>query len=228
MQVVRFEAVGGEPDDGPLTGAERARRDRLREPADRASYVAAHVLVRRCAAELLGVAVETVVVAQTCPDCGRDGHGPPRVVDAPEVRLSLSHARGVVAAVAAYGACGIDVEPVPDRPLPAAALTPGETAWLAGRPDALRAAGELWTRKEALVKAGAGRLDDLATLGVATPSDGLLDVVATRHGPLAVAGWAQEGYVGAWALSPPSSWGSGGRGRRRGRPGPGPGAGRRG
>lgn len=156
-----------------LAPYERARADRLRRPADRDDHVAAHVLVRRVAAALLtdagrGVEAGDLVLEQRCPGCGGHDHGRPAITGADGVHVSLSHARGWVAAAAAGRPCGIDVEPVaPGAPLEGV-LAPGEvTALTALGPEVRNAAFlRLWTRKEAVVKAGAASLDDLARLDV--------------------------------------------------------------
>lgn len=193
-EIVRFATVAEvDADLGLLTAAERARHERLVAEADKQAYAAAHVLVRECAAELLGTRRAEVVIEQRCERCGSVEHGAPSVAGAEAVRVSLSHARGRVAAVAATRRCGIDVERIsrgPDR-----ALSPRETAWVAGQEDAAYAFTRLWVRKEALVKAGHGsmaaaqRLDVLAEDG---PADRIGDVRITQ--------WEGAGFLGAVAI----------------------------
>lgn len=190
MVVARFEAVGGREYAADwLTPAERARHDRLRREDDRAAYLAAHVLARECVGALLGSAPDRITLAQRCADCGREGHGPPTVVGHPDVRVSLSHAREYVAAVAAHAVCGIDVETV--REGPARALTAAEAGWLAGSADRAAAYTTLWVRKEALVKAGAGSLGSLGLLDVR-------DLGASLDWELGE--WAAAGARGAWVV----------------------------
>jgi 4'-phosphopantetheinyl transferase len=166
--VVRFAAVEEVPTETAvvLTPYEKERHDRLREARDRAAYLAAHILVRTCAAELLGTAPESVELAQACPGCGRTDHGRPYVVGAPAVHVSLSHTRGWVAAVAADGPCGVDIEHVrPVSPaVPRRVLSAAEQSWVAAQPDPTRSFTTLWARKEALVKAGVGSIDDAARI----------------------------------------------------------------
>ena len=120
-------------DAGLLTAAERERRDRLHRADDRAAFVAAHVLVRECAARLLG----------------------------------------------------IDVEPLrPIAPI-AAVLTEAERAWIADQTDPSAAFLRLWVRKEALVKAGFGSLNDPLSLDALTP-------------PVPVTDWTDGRAVGAF------------------------------
>lgn len=174
-----------------LTPYEQERHDRLREERDRAAYLAAHVLVRTCAAELLGAAPGSIELAQECPGCRRTGHGRPYVVGAPAVHVSLSHTRGWVAAIAADRPCGIDIEHVRQVSpgVPRRVLSPAEQAWLADEADPVRSFTILWARKEALVKAGVGDLDDAARLEVLR-DDRVRDWPGTA------------GAAGAWAVLP--------------------------
>ena len=180
-------AGGAEPARALLAAYELARVDRLRRPGDRDDHVAAHVLVRRVAAALLAdggssVAAGDLVLEQRCPGCGGDTHGRPAIVGVDDLHVSLSHARGWVAAAASDRSCGIDVEPVtPVVPL-RGVLTPGEAAELEACAPGERNAAflRLWTRKEAVVKTGAAGLEDLARLDVRSaepaPGVGLLDL----------------------------------------------------
>ncbi|UDY24269.1 4'-phosphopantetheinyl transferase family protein [Nocardioides sp. Kera G14] len=179
--VVRFERVSGPGDLARLSEVERARHARLRSPEARDAYVAAHLLVRDVLGELAG---EPLGIAQRCDDCGKDDHGAPYVDGRADLFVSLSHSHDWVAAMAAGAPCGIDVQVVsnvPDR-----ALTERELD-AAGDDQVLR--NRLWARKEALIKAGAARLDDLGTLDVLAPRSGLDD----WNGP-------DPHVVGAWAV----------------------------
>lgn len=183
-EVVRWRPVDT-ADATLLTPTERNRRDRLHHHEDRAAYVAAHVLVRECAAALLEVDVATVLVEQRCPECGGTDHGRPFLPAHPGVAVSLSHTRSHVAAIAVRAAaCGIDVEDPPGTGIPWSSLSPGEQAEieLADHPDLAFLA--LWTRREALVKAGIGTLD--------RPGDPALAEVSTSPGPPTVS-WAVVG-----------------------------------
>ena len=197
-EIVRFAAVAEvDADLGLLTTAERARHERLVADADKQAYAAAHVLVRECAAELLGAAREEIVIEQRCARCDSIEHGAPSVAGAAAVRVSLSHTRGQVAAVAAGRRCGIDVEKVsrgPDR-----ALSPREAAWVAGQEDAAYAFTRLWVRKEALVKAGHGSMAAAQRLDVLSggPSG---DVPAGQVGEVRLTQWEGSGFLGAVAI----------------------------
>ncbi|GAB7002972.1 hypothetical protein JCM18899A_04430 [Nocardioides sp. AN3] len=196
--------VGERHDLASLSTAERARHDRLVDARDRAAYVAAHVLVRACVATLTGTPVSEVEVAQRCARCGGADHGPPYVVGRPDLHVSLSHARGVAAAVADHAPCGIDVETVA-REVAWHTLGPLEAEWIRAQGDPAAAFTRLWVRKEALVKAGVVDLDrvgEIDVVGEDAPAssyglfrltDGLVHAVdgagpAGRAGPAAV--WA--------------------------------------
>lgn len=182
MSVVRFAPVEGEYDERWLTAAERTRRERLVQTPDRTAFVASHVLVRECAAALLDAEPQDVVIAHRCRECGGEDHGMPYVVGA-DLHVSLSHTRNWVAAVAAASPCGIDVQEVghvPDR-----ALTEAELAW-AGEDAERRTL--LWSRKEALAKAG------LADVGAFWEQD-----VQARDPR--IRDWADDGVVGAWVIA---------------------------
>jgi 4'-phosphopantetheinyl transferase len=153
VSVARFAAVADVQVAGRLTDAEVRRRDRLVRPEDRAAYEAAHLLVRACVGELCGLDVGSVVIEQRCDGCGSREHGRPYVADAPSVHVSLSHTEGLVAAVASYAPCGIDVQTTATT-VPARGLTSAERAWVAAEPDPTGAFTRLWVRKEAVFKAG--------------------------------------------------------------------------
>ncbi|MFJ2757920.1 4'-phosphopantetheinyl transferase family protein [Nocardioides sp. NPDC087217] len=193
-EIVRYAAVAEvDADLGLLSTAERARHERLVADADKQAYAAAHVLVRECAAELLGTVREEIVIEQRCARCDSTEHGAPSVAGAAAVRVSLSHTRGQVAAVAAGRRCGIDVEKVtrgPDR-----ALSPREAAWVAGQEDAAYAFTRLWVRKEALVKAGHGSMAAAQRLDVLAD-----DVPAGQVGEVRLTQWEGSGFLGAVAI----------------------------
>jgi 4'-phosphopantetheinyl transferase len=137
---------------GLLDAHERARLDRLRRPADRARYLAAHALARLVLAGGTHTAAATLAFDRTCR-CGEQ-HGKPLLPGAPG--FSLSHA-GLLVGVAVHrdGAVGLDVEQVRDvADLAAVAAhvhSPVERS-RDGSAD-LHTFFRTWTRKEALVKA---------------------------------------------------------------------------
>ncbi|GGU19204.1 4'-phosphopantetheinyl transferase family protein [Nocardioides albus] len=195
-EIARFARVDEVAADlGMLTAAERARHQRLVVEADREAYAAAHVLVRECAAELLGLAREEIVIEQRCARCGSTEHGVPSVAGptGAAIQVSLSHTRGLVGAVASTRRCGVDVEKVsrgPDR-----ALSRCEAAWVAGQPDPAYAFTRLWVRKEALVKAGRGSMAAAQRLDVLA-EEGPID----QFGDVRIAQWEAPGFLGAVAI----------------------------
>ena len=103
---------------------------------------AGRALLRRLAAEQLGVAPEDVPLTQRCPDCGGP-HGRPEIADS-ELRVSLARCALGAVAVAAWGAdIGVDVEPSAQTPARLAAIEE-----VAGGTGVAR-----WTRVEAVLKA---------------------------------------------------------------------------
>ncbi|WP_060179038.1 4'-phosphopantetheinyl transferase family protein [Streptomyces sp. IMTB 1903] len=152
-----------------LTRTELDRAGALRSAADRDDFLAAHALVRLCAGRLLGRPAQSLTVVQSCGSCERP-HGRPRLVEAPATAVSLAHARGWVAAAAADGPVGVDVEAVDgtdvDWRTAEAVCTAKELAALRSDTHPRRAFLRQWVRKESLVKVGAGTLDEPARLDV--------------------------------------------------------------
>ncbi|MEV4616105.1 4'-phosphopantetheinyl transferase superfamily protein [Kitasatospora sp. NPDC049258] len=173
--------VLGHPDASRqlLNPIERERADRFRKESTRRDFIAAHILVRLCAARQLGLPPAALAFEQHCPGCGLTGHGRPRLADRPEIWLSLSHTAGVVAAAAGRVPVGIDVEvldrPAPDPSLLARVLTEAERAQVAAHPDPGHAFLRQWVRKEALVKIGRAHLDTLAEVDLSALPPGLPD-----------------------------------------------------
>lgn len=149
---------------GLLTRAERRRAARFRREADRRDYVVAHVLVRHCAAEVLGLPHDKLALSQYCDRCGPGDHGRPYLEQAPELGISISHTRGYVCVAAGTGRVGVDVEWVPEGPFDTAvagqALAPAEVPLVTDN----RALIRQWVRKEALVKRGEATLSGLRSL----------------------------------------------------------------
>ncbi|GAB2949474.1 4'-phosphopantetheinyl transferase family protein [Streptomyces sundarbansensis] len=144
----------------------------------RDDYLAAHVLVRLCAARYLDVDPAVLVLGQHCTGCGGEDHGRPFLRGLPGIGVSLSHTRGAAAAAAGHGPVGVDVEDaagaVFSPRVAARVLAPAELAAVHADPDPARAFLRLWVRKESLVKLGAttlGRLrrTDLTLSGTPAP-----------------------------------------------------------
>ncbi|MFJ9771729.1 4'-phosphopantetheinyl transferase family protein [Kitasatospora sp. NPDC101157] len=178
VAVASADAVLRHPEAGEhlLTEIERARAARFRQESGRTDFVAGHVLVRLCAARLLGVPAAGLVLAQECPDCGLADHGRPYLPDHPGVQVSLSHTRGVVAAGAGLRPVGVDVElAARGGSLGAVArrvLAPAELALVEAAPEPDRAFLRQWVRKESLIKIGRATLDTLGRVDMsALPLD---------------------------------------------------------
>lgn len=200
-------AEAGAPGVGVLSPEEQERMARLRRPSDAEDFLAAHLLIRKCAARLLGVRAADVSIVQRCPTCGGP-HGRPEVVGHADVGVSFAHSRGVVAAAAGTVPVGVDVEAFPPADGLAAgdlsaALTTAEIRAIGSASDPTRATLLAWVRKEACLKAGLVDLDgldgfDLSGLSLdAAPGD--LVVRSLEHGGWAVHDWwdSRAGAVGA-------------------------------
>ncbi|MBD0689938.1 4'-phosphopantetheinyl transferase family protein [Streptomyces sp. CBMA123] len=214
VAVASADAVLRHPEVGEhlLTDIERARAARFRHESGRADFVAGHVLVRLCAARLLGVPTAGLVLAQQCPDCGLADHGKPYLPDHPGVEVSLSHTRGVVAAGAGRRPVGVDVELAARggslRAVARRVLTPAELALVEAAPEPDRAFLRQWVRKESLIKIGRATLD---TLGQVDLSALPLDVppgapLRGRFEDLYLLDWTDPGHgaaVAAVSTAPP-------------------------
>ncbi|WP_329494814.1 4'-phosphopantetheinyl transferase family protein [Kitasatospora herbaricolor] len=185
-----------------LGPAEQQRAARFHQVSGRLDYVAAHVLVRICAARVLGVDASGLTLAQQCPDCGDPTHGKPYLPGHPDLHVSLSHTRGVVAAAAGYHPVGVDVE-LPTRtgtPVEVfeRVLTEAEMRLVQAHPEPGRAFLRQWVRKEAMVKIGRTTLDtlgglDLSALPLDTPGERPL---RSRFTDLYLLDWQDGGQDG--------------------------------
>lgn len=193
-----------------LTAAEQARAKALRHSRDRDGFVAAHALARACAASVLGIPFDRLTWQQRCPECGGP-HGRPSVAEGPGLGLSLAHAPGHVAAAAAAGPVGVDVEPARsgayDDEVARSVLTEWELEALVRAPDRGVAFLRQWVRREALVKVGALTLDTLSSVDLShLPAGEPDDCWAThRHGDLLLADWRVGPAIGAVASREPVS-----------------------
>jgi len=140
-----------------LAGAERARWQAFREPADRDRFATGTVLVRRALRVATGD--DGAVPRRWCEDCGGRDHGPITAAGrhAGRIGISLSHSAERVVVAVALGAAhvGVDVERVRSRltGLTRMVCTEREAAadLAAASPDV--ALATRWVRKEALLKA---------------------------------------------------------------------------
>jgi 4'-phosphopantetheinyl transferase len=155
---------------GLLSPVERERAQRFRQPEDRSSFVAAHVLARLCAAEALGCNPQEVQIQQRCERCGGP-HGKPRLSPSQGWAISLAHSRGVVAAAVAMGRVGVDVESAAFRNRAQAwdssVLTPNELAMIRSAAEAVEVSFlRIWVAKETLAKLSLCALDTFKDVDV--------------------------------------------------------------
>src|SRR3712207_175671 len=182
-------------DERLLTTREQRRAGALRHRADRDAHIAAHLLVRHCAAALTGRPVESLELVQECPECGSTEHGRPSIAGLPELHVSLAHTRGAVVAGADRRPIGVDVEGLRttdlDPAVLAATLTTAETARVRSASDPPLAFLRHWVRKECLVKLGVATLDELSRVELepATEQDGERGRTYSRFGVLHLVDW---------------------------------------
>jgi 4'-phosphopantetheinyl transferase len=195
-----------------LTPRERQRAGALRHRADRDAYVAAHQLVRHCAAALTGRPVDALELVQECADCGSTEHGRPSIAGVPGLHVSLAHTRGAVVAGADRRPIGVDVEGARTRDLDPAVLahtlTRAEAARVRAANDPPSAFLRHWVRKECLVKLGVVTLDELSRveLDPATEQDAGEGRTRSRFGLLHLLDWFDptlDVAVAAAAHGPP-------------------------
>jgi 4'-phosphopantetheinyl transferase len=197
-----------------LSEGERARAARFRFDADRDRFVASHAALRAILASYLDVAPASL-------EFGEGTHGKPFLAapaDGRLLRFSLSHSGELALVAVTLGReVGVDVERV--RPLDdldglvARYLSPPEREALSrvAADDRLRAFFEIWTLKEAYLKAcGDGLLRELDAFDV-TVGDAQPRLLAVRDRPGDEVRWAlrrltpRGGYTAALAV-PESGW----------------------
>ncbi|KKZ73737.1 4-phosphopantetheinyl transferase [Streptomyces showdoensis] len=166
-----------------LDAEELARAGEFRRPGDRATYLCAHVGLRRLLGAHLGVAPRGVTVERApCPCCG-EPHGRPVLPDG-RLHFSLSHCEGLSLIAVATTPVGVDIERIPAPHLVAElaeVLHPAESAELAALAQDLRPAAfaRVWTRKEAYLKG----------TGVGLGADPSAEYVGSGPVPTAPPGW---------------------------------------
>jgi 4'-phosphopantetheinyl transferase len=190
------------PDDEALALLDpvvRARADRFHARLDRDRFVARRAFQRRVLGACLGIAPTDVAIHLT--PGGRPSVDPSWGID-----FSTSHDDGLaVIAVTSGGRVGVDIERVRHLPdaleLAAAHMTPKETAWLRSRSPRTRSRTflELWTRKEALVKA-------LGT-GLSVPLDGIDTMPGDSRGAIRPSGMPGDAAWSVVALDRPGDGG---------------------
>ncbi|WP_225320755.1 4'-phosphopantetheinyl transferase family protein [Streptomyces luteolifulvus] len=142
-----------------LSDAERRRTASFVRPTDGITYASAHVALRRLLGAYLGRPPQDVpFVREPCPGCA-EPHGRPAVAHPdPPLHFSLAHSHGMAAIAVSTTVIGIDVERLPrDETVEVCtpALHPGERQELEDLAGDNRreAFGQMWTRKEAFLKA---------------------------------------------------------------------------
>ncbi len=192
--LVLWARSSGNPRLLPLLDEDaRARHAALRRPADQARSATAHALTRLALGSLLDAAPTAVRFTRRCVHCGGP-HGAPRL-DPPGPQLSVSHSGDRVVVALADRPVGVDVEQLVSQDLAGLAAQALTAAERTGVHDT-RALLTLWTRKEAALKATGH--------GLAAP---LHDLVVTRAAePAGVVAWtgaaAPGGAVHLRDLSP--------------------------
>lgn len=182
-----------------LTPAEKKRGTGFSDEAARRDFMAAHLLVRVCAAAVTGIPIAQLRIVQHCLTCGGP-HGRPTLAQYPELHLSMSHAGGAVAA--AVGPCpvGLDIERIAAghnrSPVYSRVLAATERAIVERDPEPGRAFLRQWVRKEAMIKVGAGQLVRLTEINLAhLPSTPLTECLSS---PSPVGGTQSDLLLQEW------------------------------
>lgn len=163
VRVAAFEAlVAAAPH--LLPPEELLRAGRYLHAADRLRFMVARVALRGVLGRWLGISSAAIRL-------GVGPHKKPFLADDPTLHFSLAHTREWVLLALAASPLGVDVEYVdpafPFADMLSVSFSAAEQASIVQAPDARRQFYQLWTRKEALVKATGQGLDDtLPTLPV--------------------------------------------------------------
>lgn len=140
-----------EADEGPLLSpADAVRRRRLVRKQDRDDFTAARMAALFLMGSLHGASATEYEIHQFCNVCG-GRHGRPTIPNPSNYDVSWSHDQGIVAAAVGPGRIGIDV----------LVSTHWARAHVFHSTITPVLSIETITRIEALVKVGAGKLDDL-------------------------------------------------------------------
>jgi 4'-phosphopantetheinyl transferase len=180
---------------GLLDADELERAARFRFDHDRQRFIIGHGLLRHVLSELLNMSPGAIRFA-------RGPHGKPYVQDA-GLHFNFSDTKDAILIAVSEGAeLGVDVETmartVDHMAVGEHYFTPEEVADIRDTPDPKRRFLELWTRKEAVLKAsGVGIMDDLKVLRVNTPQQ----TVELAHEEFRRMAAAQY-HVRTWHLGP--------------------------
>lgn len=184
-----------------LSAAERERAQRFRDDEVRRAYIEGKIRMRRALGAYVGVAPEALQF-EVGP------HGKPGLAGRSDVHFSFSRSgKNGALAVCRGHAVGVDIEAVADIDYGEVArgyLHPLEQERLAADPRPLQCFYELWTLKEAVLKAmGTGLGEAMAEMAV-SPSPAVL--LVPPHGCIPGEAWALrllhpgEGIVCALAI----------------------------
>lgn len=140
-----------------LTQDERGRASRYRRQEDQLRFISGRLCLRLLAAAYLQRAPADILVIG-----GRNGK--PEIKDAGNLQVNVSHAGDWVLVGVGKSSVGVDIEKIdPDflfGDLLVQSFAPAEQQFIRQREDPRRIFYQLWTRKEAVVKATAKGMDD--------------------------------------------------------------------
>ncbi len=178
-----------------LDAEELARAERFRFAHDRHRFIIGHGLLRHVLGKRLNVKPEEIHFA-------RGPHGKPFIAEA-RLQFNFSDTKDAILIAVSEGAeLGVDVETmarsVDHMAVGKHYFTPEEVADIRDTPEPKRRFLELWTRKEAVLKAsGVGIMDDLKVLRVNAPEQ----TVELAHDQFKR--MASDSYhVRTWSLGP--------------------------
>ena len=212
----------GEYTDARLAGLshyERVRATGIGVASVRDGYVAAWYTTRSLLAGCLGVGPGKVVIARSCRTCGCSSHGKPYVEQpAADVHFSVSHSHARALVAIGPIPVGVDIEYLQPTAVLAAsahavdrvALSEAERSFVdelpgtapGGEGERARLLLQLWTRKEAALKAtGHGLSWPLASVVVAW-AGGQEQEIDVHGQPVRLVDVYLEGGVGSLAWVP--------------------------
>jgi 4'-phosphopantetheinyl transferase len=131
------------------------RAGRMRREADRRRTLLAHALLRRLLAATTGTPASELAIQRRCASCGATDHGRPFLPGAPSFGLSHGGDAVAVALGASDASVAVDVEEVQpaERWEAVRRHAFSDAEWTETASDPAGERTQLWTRKEAAVKA---------------------------------------------------------------------------
>ena len=179
-----------------LSAAEQQRAQRFVRESDRCAYIISHAELRRLLSEKLTDSASNLEILV-------DEHGKPYVDNDQNIHFNLSHSGDyALIAISDEGAVGVDIEHHDAKPNHLAIaqrfFTHNEYLYISSQSDQLVAFYEIWTYKEAYVKAiGRGIAYGLDSFSVVSPQLQLLNCVDEWSIKTII---APQGYSAATAL----------------------------